>query len=233
MRRSSRLLDVMNWRYAIGEVMLIFVGISLALAANAWYEQRGERRDEIALLSQLEASLARDIETVERAHETILGVDQRIADFVDTEDLASLTSEALSDGVGSLNRFIVLNVRYGPYETLKARGLGLISNRALRVKISSLYEDEIPLLIEDSRIDYRLAREQNLPVMLNWFWLDDAGNWVVKTPDSDEWHEELRTLGRYRAGTYRAFYLPAYERALESMRDVRVDIRAELSALAD
>ena len=233
MREAHRVLRAANWRYAIGEVALIFIGISLALFANSWYEQKQERRDEIALLAQLEATLAQDLEAVESRYATIRSVDQRIARFVSADDLDSLSQEALTDGVGSLNRFIILNIRYGPYETLKARGLDLISNESLRVRITSLYEDEIPLLVEDSLIDYRLAREHNLPIIMKWFWLDGSGDWIVKSPDDKSWHTELRSLGHYRAATYRGFYLPAYERVLASMRQVVREIEIELDAAGD
>ena len=32
-----------NWQYAIGEVILIFVGITLAIAFNNWNEERKAR----------------------------------------------------------------------------------------------------------------------------------------------------------------------------------------------
>ena len=59
--RVSRLVSAENWQYAVGEVVLIVVGITIALAANSWYEQQRERRDEILVLEQIEESLNADL----------------------------------------------------------------------------------------------------------------------------------------------------------------------------
>lgn len=53
---SMRLFRVgtnFNWRYALGELSLIVVGVLIALAANSWWEERGERHRERAYLQQL------------------------------------------------------------------------------------------------------------------------------------------------------------------------------------
>ena len=44
MGRFSRLLEPLNWRYAVGEVTLIVVGVLIALGLDAWWE-RGEERN--------------------------------------------------------------------------------------------------------------------------------------------------------------------------------------------
>lgn len=79
--------------------------------------------------------------------------------------------------------------------------------------------------------DYGLAREHILPVIMRWFWLDSSGDWIVRSPDEESWHAKLRSLGRYRSGTIRNYYLAAYERVLATMRDVNREIRAELGAV--
>jgi hypothetical protein len=48
--RVSRLVSAPNWRYAVGEVVLIVVGVTIGLAASSWYEGRQERRDELLVL---------------------------------------------------------------------------------------------------------------------------------------------------------------------------------------
>ena len=62
--RVSRLVSASNWRYAIGEVVLIVVGVSIALAASSWYENRQLRGDEFAALAQLQATLREDLDRI-------------------------------------------------------------------------------------------------------------------------------------------------------------------------
>ena len=57
MRRFFKKGQTINWRYAFGEVTLIFIGITLALAFSNWNQNRQERKMEIKLLSELRDNL--------------------------------------------------------------------------------------------------------------------------------------------------------------------------------
>ena len=46
----TKIFAVANWKDALGEVVLIVIGVTIALAANSWYEDRQERRDEVLVL---------------------------------------------------------------------------------------------------------------------------------------------------------------------------------------
>ncbi len=227
--RVSRLVSASNWRYAIGEVVLIVVGVSIALAASSWYENRQLRGDEFAVLAELQTTLREDLNSITIAYDTIHRVDQEIASFVDHVESGKLTSTETSAGIKSIQRFITLNLRYGPYETLKARGIDLITNQSLRVNLTSLYEDEIPTLVEDSVIDRRLSRDRILPYVLEGFWLDTSEHWIPKQKPVANWQSDLATLGRYRASTLTDHYLPSFEHTMDLMREVLADIESELA----
>src|SRR5687767_3650486 len=53
MTRLGRLLQPVNWKYALGEIFLIVAGVLIALALDAWADDRQERRRERAYLVQL------------------------------------------------------------------------------------------------------------------------------------------------------------------------------------
>ena len=227
--RPSRIISAANWKYALGEVLLIVVGVSIALAASSWYENRQLRVVEISALAQLQATLREDLDRITGRYDTIGRVNQGIASFVDHIETGNLKQAEITSGIGSIGRFVTLNIRNGPYETLKGRGLDLISNQSLRVKITSLYEDEIPNLVDDSVIDLRLARDRILPSILEWFWLDASEDWILKETLPAGWQRDLATLGRYRARTLDRYYLPSFERTMRLMRDVLAAIEAELN----
>ena len=166
MTAFSRILRAMNWKYAFGEVLLIFSGITLALLANSWFENQQLRRDEIAALAQLQAALGVDLERITTGYDRIGRTNQEIVSFIEHLETGQPKQANITDGIGSLDTFVTLNLTYGPYETLKARGIDLISDVSLRVRISSLYEDEIPNLVENSIIDRRLTRDRILPFKL-------------------------------------------------------------------
>ncbi len=80
----------MNWKYAFGEVLLIVVGVSIALAASSWYENRQLRGVEISALAQLQATLREDLDRITGRYDTIGRVNQGIASFVDHIETGNL-----------------------------------------------------------------------------------------------------------------------------------------------
>ena len=219
--------DSVNWKYGIGEIFLIVAGVSIALAASSWYENRQLRYDEFAALAQLKATLTDDLESLAIQYDTLANVNQGILSFVEQIENGEIEAAQITNGVRFTGRFLTINLTYGPYETLKARGLGLVSDESLRLKITSLYEDEIPNLVEDSVIDRHLSRDLILPSILEWFRLDAADDWILKDTAGTEWRSDLGTLARYRAGTLTGFYLPSFERTMNLMKEVSAEIEAE------
>ncbi len=52
MTRIARIFTAINWKYAVGEVVPIVVGILIVLTAADWKERRVLREEELALLDE-------------------------------------------------------------------------------------------------------------------------------------------------------------------------------------
>lgn len=138
------------FKYAIGEIVLVMVGILLALQVNNWNELRKQRQKEIVNLSELKKGLESDLIT-----ELIPGIDfyvrkdkavNKLKEFYnDTQIIPndSLLSYFRISLTGEWN--FIFNV--ATFENLKSTGIDIISNDSLRAKISSLYSNEYPELI--------------------------------------------------------------------------------------
>jgi len=59
----------MNWKSAVGEVILIVVGVTIAMAGNSWYERRHPRQDEAALHAILETTIREDLAGLQSAYD--------------------------------------------------------------------------------------------------------------------------------------------------------------------
>ena len=51
--------------YAVGEILLVVIGILIALQINTWNEERIERKNEVKLLKELRADLDDNLEEIE------------------------------------------------------------------------------------------------------------------------------------------------------------------------
>jgi hypothetical protein len=224
MARLSRILKSASWKYAFGELLLIVVGVTIALAATSWYEDQQLRRDELSVLQEIHTTLNEDLDAIEADYNTILEANRDIAILIRDLESGEPWSAEVFHGIGSLMRFVVVNIKSGPFETLKARGLDLISNESLRAKLTSLYEDEFPILGKNAEIDRFLSRDTILPYIFEHFQLDASGDWVPKEYEA----ADVISLGRYRSRTFTQHYLPSFEITMASMRDILTEIDKEL-----
>ncbi|NRB46122.1 MAG: hypothetical protein HRU41_00505 [Saprospiraceae bacterium] len=55
-----------NWRYAIGEVIIVIIGISIAFALNNWAESNQARKVEALYLKNLEKDLSNDLDSLNK-----------------------------------------------------------------------------------------------------------------------------------------------------------------------
>ena len=83
------------FKYAIGEIILVMVGILLALQVNNWNEQRIEKQQESAILSQLLLEFKSNLEQLDQKinskNETINSALQ-LFKYIDLEELRNKDS---------------------------------------------------------------------------------------------------------------------------------------------
>ena len=131
--------------YALGEILLVFIGILLALQVNTWWEDYKARQYEKKILLEIQISLQEGIEDVtslmERGRRTSDGA-LRITHHLTGQPLSSDSLYMLVDDL-RLRR--VFQYNSGPYESLKSAGLERISNDSLRIALIALYEDDLPI----------------------------------------------------------------------------------------
>ena len=135
--------------YAIGEVVLIFFGITLALAFDDWNQERQSREQQIASLQDLAENLRGNIESLtlnsqidseslKNCRRAILLIEERSAWQPDSGRI-----------LNSCRYWSSPYLQFAAYESLKARGTDLLDNRSVRASIVSLYEDKNENLVGD------------------------------------------------------------------------------------
>lgn len=126
--------------YAIGEILLVVIGILIALQINNWNENNKLRRTEIKILKELEIALKQDsfnLNVNVRSYNYV----KRALEIIDEQlQLPVPTNDSLSY---AFTRFLFNNSvapTIGPYETLKSKGLDLITTDSIRSGIIDVYE---------------------------------------------------------------------------------------------
>lgn len=128
--------------YAVGEILLVMVGILLALQANNWNERRKDRITESKVLVELTKNLEMNIDRLEdrlnliekhnQSGDIILSAIENATQ--DYEYLGSHWHRALLNDVN-------FDLTHAGYEGLKNVGFSIIENDMLKEDIINLYED--------------------------------------------------------------------------------------------
>jgi hypothetical protein len=157
--------STVNWRYGLGELALIIVGVSIALAANSWYENRVERRLEREALTQLKSELQDDLIVIRAHNEDLRNFEIQLGSLLEHARSDDPYSDKMQPYFSGMSSWRTLRVRTASYEEIKNRGFSLISDSGLRAQIIDLYEGQFPALIGASNVDSEFTRDRILPYM--------------------------------------------------------------------
>ena len=127
-------------KYAIGEIILVVLGILIALQINNWNEERKQSKLEESTLIELRANLLADIQDFQadiNGYSSAANSCSIVIDFIDGK---TPYSDSLNFHLGIIRIQGVFAPTKVAYENLKLLGIKLISNDSLRNTMSNLYE---------------------------------------------------------------------------------------------
>lgn len=164
--------------YAIGEIVLVVIGILLALQINNWNEQRKLRSEEVKLLKEIRAALASD-------HEDILS---NIDEHESALRSCLIISEILSEGLpyhdsldfhfGNALNTTRFSHTSSPYETLKTKGPDLIENDSLRLLLNEYFDRWVGYQFDLQQLSlqgFELAKERQFELFDGFHLNNDGG----------------------------------------------------------
>ncbi len=127
--------------YAIGEIVLVVIGIVIALQLNNWNESRKEKVVEISILNELLndynsdlLSLNEDLELNKRAIKSNELIKKALISNLKYND-------SLDFHFGSIQYNTQFTINSGGYENLKSRGFEIISNDSIRKMIINVQDE--------------------------------------------------------------------------------------------
>lgn len=126
--------------YALGEILLVVIGILIALQVNNWNESRKARVVEIKfyeeLKKDLEFNLAEIDEIRERLVGNIEGLDSMVW-YLDNHDMEEIRFDSV---IIQISRTGIFNNANSTYQYMRYEGFSFISNDFLQSEITRMYE---------------------------------------------------------------------------------------------
>lgn len=166
--------------YAIGEIILVVIGILIALAINNWNEEQKLREYEEDILKEIRTGLINTREEVLRSIEE----DQRwracnykILEYLDQK---KPYDESLDPCFGSYFWSSTVQLTTSAYDELKVRGLELISNPELRRELTDMFDYKIDVIKSEVEVwDSELLNSTIYPMHVKLFRKYYPESWQV------------------------------------------------------
>ncbi|MDT0558292.1 DUF6090 family protein [Ichthyenterobacterium sp. W332] len=143
------------FKYAIGEILLVVIGILIALQVNNWNEKRKQSDYEKQLLSQLKLDFNRNINDIKfniKLQNRIINSSKLILQHLENKQPYH---DSLSAHFGTTVLWTKFIVNEGAYKSIESQGLDIISDLELRDLTFRIFEDKLNWLrqMENTIID--------------------------------------------------------------------------------
>lgn len=149
--------------YAIGEILLVVIGILIALQINNWNEEKKNNKIEISILRELLsdsktnlASLEEDIDLNRKAIQSNLLITDLLTNGITYHD-------SLDVHFGFIQYNTQFTINTGGFENLKSRGFEYISNDTLRKSVIDLYDRWYDFVDDLGDTNNKISNEQFNP----------------------------------------------------------------------
>jgi hypothetical protein len=152
------------FKYAIGEIILVVIGILIALSINNWNETRKSSAFEKEILTQVQANLIKDKLTLE---EISLNFQKAInsSNKILESKWSQQDKDSLKYWLGDIIQFDRFQPLTNAYEVLKSKGLDQLKNKELRFLLGTYYDDQAKHTIESIKDVEETFKDDWIPII--------------------------------------------------------------------
>jgi len=187
-------------RYAIGEIVLVVVGILIALQVNNWNNELENRLLEVKILEEIQSNLENDLEEIKDDINTMEYANQSCSRMIIHLNEHSTPSVAFFNYAIWMQIVPHFDPNRSGYSLLESNGVALILNDSLRTSISNHYELSYPYYnkYENERIQFKV-NQTNSFLLNNFDWLlDEKDEGVYGLYISDKDYKKIKNDGSLR-----------------------------------
>jgi hypothetical protein len=163
--------------YAIGEIVLVVIGILIALQINTWNQDNQRAKLEKRILIEIDNNLNEDLIDVQDetgSFETILRVDSVLIGHFRAR-------RPFNDSIAAYLHIVAISPHFSPgqngYKLLESKGIDLVSNDSLRMLISNLYERNYPYYLTYAAERFDMLQFQIHPFWADHFYIEKYEKW--------------------------------------------------------
>ena len=215
-------------KYAIGEIVLVVIGILIALQINNWNSHRLQQIKErgilIEMMNNLQVNLNAIKYTIDNHKDRISEIDILIEHFL----LKKPFTDSISNEIRGIRYPEEITLVTTSFEELKSLGFDILSSEKLKRLTVQLFNSEYPALIEWTKgISVVHYEALSTPFFLKYFYEDNTGK--LKITNYDELLENQQFINMLSSRkTFKIAFLGRVQEVQENTMFLLNKIREEL-----
>jgi hypothetical protein len=163
------------FKYAIGEIVLVVLGILIALSINNWNTQKNNEQKEKDALTEMYQGLVsnnKQLMTLENEEKRIVKIIDSL--FLEKSQRGTFSNDTLKVYLGKA--FVANRPKFvtTAYDVLLSSGIGLIQNTEIRYSIAKYYGQDLPKVESDGNDVHQEWYDVILPIIRKeadyWMW---------------------------------------------------------------
>ncbi len=151
-------------KYAVGEIILVVIGILIALQLNNLNENRKNNVFEQEILTQIQENLENDELALEEIVINFSKAVKSSGKILNSKE-SQYTKDSINVWLGAIIQFDRFQPLTNAYEVLKSNGLDKISNKKLRFLLGRYYDDEASHMIKSTEDIEMTFNDHWLPIL--------------------------------------------------------------------
>ena len=183
-------------RYAIGEILLVVIGILIALQVNNWNENRKDTKFEHEILALIDQNLKQDsISLSFELSRTKLAI--HLTDRLLEQVALKNYGDSLNFWMGKIISFERFRSQSSAYEMLKAKGLENISDKKLQMALISYYDQSLYIVYQSMK-DVELSFNKDWTPLIKENFTDFKWTVYCKPANSKEFFEKPANITLFK-----------------------------------
>ena len=151
--------------YAIGEIVLVVIGILIALQINNWNEHRKSRLQEVNILTKLDTDLKAnliEIKGLKDMTEKRIKASHTILNYFEEH---KAIDDSLKHSFELINSDDLFNNANTTYKYIENQGVNILSNDSILSKITSMYERHFKNIANRENKNWKILTDDLRPLM--------------------------------------------------------------------
>jgi hypothetical protein len=167
-------------KYAVGEILLVTIGILIALKVNDMNEQSKLHAKEIVILKDIQHDLEANIKDMEKGIGFLKDwkvLDERIMKSFET---SQPFNKEMNGWYGQFNNMWNPKFSTGSYDNLTVTGLNIISSNTIRDQIIEIFDVELPWIEKDlTKRMWNYNENVVLPMITKYLYCEGHEYWEL------------------------------------------------------